>query len=216
MVAFGISILPFVVFLGGPAKSAEHNAREVLEMDFRAIETRDLETMLSQVKQGVVDKNILSAIEKHLEKLIKARNGREPAPAKRQAEPNRSTIRAAVEAFLKENVNDPKRLKIARISKPVSTASAYKWMGGTSRSMLDWKPLGVVRKGFWEPIGREGSAVAVRFRATNALGALVLDDKVFCISDGVVFDWMEIEDFRPTRPKRRSDPATDEFMNLLR
>ena len=87
-------------------------------------------------------------------------------------------------------------------------------MGG--RTYIDWKPLGVVQKGLWEPIGRRGVAVAVRYRATNRLGALVVDDKVFCISGGVVFDWMGVKDFHPTRPQRRSDPLTDQFMNLLR
>jgi len=134
---------------------------------------------------------------------------------KRQAKPSRFIVHAAVEAYLKADVNDPRRLEIVNISKRrVSTAKAYKWMGG--RAYREWKPMGVVRKGFWEPIGRKGWAVAVRFRATNRLGALVLDDKVFCISGGVVFDWIAIKDFHPTRPQRRSDPLTDQFLKLAR
>ena len=133
----------------------------------------------------------------------------------RQAKPSRFAVHAAVEAFLKANVNDPRRLEIVRISKKLApTAGAYKWMGG--RAYRDYKPLGVVRKGFWEPIGRRGWAAAVRFRATNKLGALVLADKVFCFSGGVVFDWMNLSDFHPTRPKKRSDPFTDAFMKLAR
>lgn len=151
-------------------------------------------------QQGIVD---------YLGKLIKSRNVR----TKRQALPNRFAVHAAVEAFLNDNVNDPKRLSIVRFGKKlVPTAGAYKWMGG--RTYRDWKPLGVVRKGFWEPIGRQGVAVAVRYRATNRLGALVLDDKVFCVSGGVVFDWMELNDFHPTRPQKRSDPMTDQFLDL--
>ncbi len=135
-------------------------------------------------------------------------------PAKRLARPNQLAIRRAVEAFLKANANDPRKIQIARIGKVVSTAGAYKWMGG--RSYIDWKPLGVVRKGFWEPIGRRGVAVAVRYRTANTFGALVLNDKVFCISNGVVFDWMAVGDFHPTRPQKRSDPLTDAFMKLAR
>ncbi len=166
-------------------------------------------------QRDVVDKNIRSAFEKFLarlnpEKLIKARAGRAPA---QQAQPNRLGAHAAIEAFLKENVNDPSRLSIVRFGKKlVSTAGAYKWMGGWT--YRDWKPMGVVQKGLWEPIGRKGVAVAVRYRATNRLGALVLDDKVFCVSGGVVFDWMELDDFHPTRPQKRSDPLTDQFLNL--
>ena len=133
----------------------------------------------------------------------------------RQAKPSRFAVHAAVESFLEANVNDPRRLEIVSISKKLApTAKAYKWMGGWT--YRDWKPLGVVRKGFWEPIGRKGWAVAVRFRATNKLGALVLDVKVFCFSGGVVFDWMNLSDFHPTRPKKRSDPFTDAFMKLAR
>ena len=149
-------------------------------------------------QEALAQINILSAIEKF-----------------RQAQPSRAAVHAAVKAYLKANVNDPRRLEIVSISKRrVSTDKAYKWMGGRTRR--DWKPLGVVQKGFWEPIGRKGWAVAVRFRATNRLGALVLADKVFCISGGVVFDWMNLGDFHPTRPKRRSDPLTDAFMKLAR
>ena len=116
---------------------------------------------------------------------------------------------------MKANVNDPRRLEIVRISKKiVSTDKAYKWMGGWTYK--EWKPMGIVRKGFWEPIDSRGWAVAVRFRATNRLGALVLADKVFCISGGAVFDLMELGDFHPTRPKKRSDPLTDAFMKLAR
>ncbi len=135
-----------------------------------------------------------------------------PIPVKRLA--NQPAIRRAIEAFLKANANDPRKVQIARIGKAVSTAGAYKWMGGWT--YRDYKPLGVVRKGFWEPIGRRGVAVAVRYRATNRMGALVVDDKVFCISNGVVFDLMELKDFHPTRPKKRSDPFTDAFMKLAR
>ena len=163
--------------------------------------------------------------------------GQALAQTRRQAQPSRAAVHAAVESYLKANVNDPRRLEIVRISrsyvstamglswslsgirstagaKRVPTATAYKWMGG--RAYRDYKPLGVVRKGFWEPIGRKGWAVGVRFRATNKLGALVLADKVFCISGGVVFDWMNLGDFHPTRPKKRSDPLTDAFMKLAR
>ncbi len=128
---------------------------------------------------------------------------------------NRFTVHAAVESFLMDNANDPSKVQIARISKKlVSTDKAYKWMGGWTYK--EWKPMGVIRKGFWEPIDSGGWAVAVRFRTTNRLGALVLYEKVFCISNGVVFDWMKLGDFHPTRPKRRSDPLTDAFMKLAR
>jgi hypothetical protein len=163
--------------------------------------------------------------------------GGQALAAEPRTKPSRFVVHAAVEAFLEANVNDPRRLEIVRISrklvstamghswslssirstagaKLVSTAKAYKWMGG--RTYRDYKPLGVVRKGFWQPIGRKGWAVAVRFRATNRLGALVLADKVFCITGGVVFDWMNLGDFHPTRPKKRSDPFTDAFMKLAR
>ena len=139
----------------------------------------------------------------------------EAKPVKRRVEPNQFAIRAVVEAFLKENANDPSKVEIARISrKLVPTAGAYKWMGGWA--LKDWKPLGVVQKGLWEPIGRRGVAVAVRYRTTNRLGALVVYDKVFCVSGGVVFDWMKVGDFHPARPQKRSDPLTDQFMHLLR
>lgn len=197
--------LIIVLLIGGQAM-AQHG----LELDFNTISTRGLERMLNQVKQGVVDENVLAAIEEHLEQLIKARNGRKPV----RRQPDRLAIRAAVEAFLEQSVNDPSRLKIARIGKPVSTAGAYKWMGHWTYDLE--KHAGLVGKSLWEPIGHRGFAVAVRYRATNALGALVLDDKVFCISGGAVFDWMEVNDFHPTRPKRRSDPMTDAFMKLAR
>ena len=129
--------------------------------------------------------------------------------------PTRLAVHAAVEAYLKANVNDPRRLEIVRISKELApTARAYKFKGGWM--YRDERRVGIVQKGLWEPIGRRGWAVAVRFRATNRLGALVLADKVFCISGGVVFDWMNLGDFKPTRPKKRSDPFTDAFMKLAR
>ena len=141
----------------------------------------------------------------------------EAKPVKRRVGPNRFTIRAVVEAFLKEHANDPSKVKVARISKKlVSTAGAYKWMGGHTWRDNEEKHAGIVQKGCWQPIGRRGVAVAVRYRATNRLGALVVDDKVFCIFGGVVFDWMKVGDFHPTRPQKRSDPLTDQFMRLLR
>ena len=138
-------------------------------------------------------------------------------PRTRQAKPTRFAVHAAVETFLEENVNDPRRLEIVKISKKfIPTAAAYKWMGGHTWRDNDEKRAGIIRKGFWEPIGHRGWAVAVRFRATNRLGALVLAETVFCVSGGVVFDLMAIKDFHPTRPKKRSDPLTDQFLKLAR
>ncbi len=111
----------------------------------------------------------------------------EAKPVKRRVEPNQFAIRAVVEAFLKENANDPSKVQIARISKKlVSTAGAYKWMGGHTWRDNEERHAGIVMKGLWEPIGRRGVAVAVRYRATNRLGALVVYDQVFCIAGGVV------------------------------
>ena len=131
--------------------------------------------------------------------------------------PSRLAVHAAVETFLEANVNDPRRLEIVQISKKLApTAKAYKWMGGHTWRDNEERRAGIIHRRLWWPIGRKGWAVAVRFRATNKLGALVLAEKVFCISGGVVFDWMNLSDFHPTRPKKRSDPFTDAFMKLAR
>jgi hypothetical protein len=64
----------------------------------------------------------------------------------------------------------------------------------------------------WAPADRPGVAVLAKYRATNAFGALRLEEKMFLIdADGEVFGHVPANDVRTSRPTVKNDVFLDEF-----
>ena len=123
-----------------------------------------------------------------------------------------AAVQEIVTNYLRDNVNDPSKFSIVEIRRPLSTRSAYKWQGNWT--VRDAKSVGMIGKTLWEPINRDGYAVRVKYRSTNAFGVLVLRTSVFCISGGKVFDVVRPDDIRPRSQVTHEDPAFREFMDM--
>lgn len=134
------------------------------------------------------------------------------APPNRLNVQQRNTLYKIVEAYLRENVNDPSKLDIVAWYVPVPLKPAYRWTGGHDPAV---KRSGHVGPGGWRAINRTGWAVPCKYRASNALGAVMIGTGVFCVSGGHVILVYKQNDFSPIRPLRRQDPHTQQFMDLF-
>ena len=134
------------------------------------------------------------------------------AAPKRLSVQQRNKLYKIVEAYLRENVNDPSKLDIVAWYVPVPLKPAYRWTGGHAP---DVKRSGHIGPGGWRAINLMGWAVRVKYRASNALGAVTIGTGVFCVSGGRVVRVYKKDDFSPVRPLQRQDPYTQQFLNLL-
>lgn len=135
------------------------------------------------------------------------------------AAPKRLTVQhkklfAIVTAYLEESVNDARRLDIVAWYVPVLPLKpAYRWTGGYGQPEV--KRSGYVGYLGWRAINRTGWAVCCKYRGSNGFGAVMIETKVFFVSGGRVIRHCEKADFSPIRPRRRQDPHTQQFLNLL-
>lgn len=119
--------------------------------------------------------------------------------------------KAAVTSHLKENVNDASKLEIVKFSKPVDLAKCY-YFANPDALNDDEKQYAGVGEHTWRPFTQKGIGVVCKFRATNDLGALVIEEGAFAVSvKGEVIAAMETADFTSIRPTGRGDPALDGF-----
>ena len=132
---------------------------------------------------------------------------------------SKSAAETVVTDYLKENTNDPSKLQIVKVGDPLPLSTAYWWDSDARREnySADIKAMGLIENGYWQPIGSKGTAIPVKFRATNALGALVLTEKVFCINEKKeVVKTVAVQDFSPTKPQQKADPITEQFDEMAR
>jgi hypothetical protein len=115
-----------------------------------------------------------------------------------------------VRAHLKANVNDASRLEVVSFGKPIDATSCVVWVGG--REDEDAKGLDTA---LWQPVRTPGVAVECKYRAANAVGALILRSDTFFIGeDGAVFKVCRAQDVRTSRPELKTDPHLDEFFAI--
>ena len=113
-----------------------------------------------------------------------------------------------VSAYLSQNVNDASKLEIVSVGQAIDLAKCFLWTGGEGTEDFRF-----MDSHLWAPVKRPGIAVTVKFRATNAFGALRVHENVFLISlhDGKVFYFCDPENVRTSRPSVKKDPSWDEF-----
>lgn len=109
--------------------------------------------------------------------------------------------------YLRQNVNDTSKLEIVAVGQPIDLAKCFLWTGGEGSEDFRF-----MDSSLWKPANRPGVAVAVKFRATNAFGALRVQEQVFLISpQGQVITHCDPENVRTSRPAVKKDPSWDEF-----
>lgn len=133
---------------------------------------------------------------------------RHATPTPSEATGRDSGYQRLITDYLKEKTNDPDRLQIVSIDKPLPLRSVFLWEGHEGDD--DFRPLDTP---LWATPDIEGVAVLAIFRATNGLGALVLAKRYFLIdTDGQIDRVIKSEDLRTTRPALKNDVFVDEFL----
>lgn len=121
-----------------------------------------------------------------------------------------------VTKYLEETTNDPEKLSIVSISEPVDLNRVSTFRQGLRDSDRDAPPA-------WEAVQIGGVAVGVKFRAANAVGAVVRADGVVLISGGAVVGMKEAKNVKihASAADRaayldQNDPFLDELEGLIR
>jgi hypothetical protein len=112
---------------------------------------------------------------------------------------------AKVKAHLQENTNDPKKLSFVKFGEPVPANSLEVFRDEMYEDDFRIAPE------TWKPIPNAIAAVQLKYRAANALGAVVISEEVFFLDkSGAVVDARKTQNVRTVG--KRTEPETDPFL----
>ena len=150
--------------------------------------------------------------------IVEIDDGDEDAPkrGKKAAKPTarpKIDASAKVKEFLKDNCNDPDKLSFVSMGNPVLLAGWKIWTGKGQDN--DFK---FMETSLWRPLPADSTAIQVKYRTANSLGAIILRNDVFILnSKGDVDKIIQSSDLRsPAQKGASSDPHMDGFLKQFR